>query len=110
MPANESGAVDHEALLREFEKEELAVEDRPLPLDLSKAVEEFKTKQLQARTTAAIARVLDKEQGDGEVTQLRDKALGDSHDYAAAAAPKDLLKPGGEEDEAGDDSDSTDKE
>ena len=84
-------------LLRDFAATEVVPEEATLPPVLAERVEAFRREQLKARTLKVISRVLGAGEDDEKVIRLGKRALEDPEPYAAAAAPKDLLVPGGGE-------------
>lgn len=95
-------------LLQDFAATEVVAEETTLPPVLAERVEAFRREQLKARTLKVISRVIGKTEDDEKVIRLGNRALEDAEPYAAAAAPKGLLVPGGgdaeqpSEDENGD--------
>lgn len=97
-------------LLRDFAAAEIVAEDTSLPRALAERVESFRREQLKARTLKVISRALGAGEDDEKVVRLRNRALDDAEPYAAAAAPKDLLVPGGGDEPSPDDSGNTKEE
>ena len=98
-------------LLRDFAATEVVAEETTLPRVLAERVEEFRREQLKARTLKVISRAIGKSEDDEKVIRLGNRALDGAEPYAAAAAPKDLLIPGGgDADETSEDENGDSKE